>query len=91
MKLKPLDETDDPELAAFMRKHCKKAPVEKIVGTDILSTSFNRDKLRAAQRVVNLACGHQAVTTYSRKRVPCKLCHEMILNGGDYEAWRFRR
>lgn len=84
--------TGDPVLAATMRRFKVKAPVERIVRTDDLATALNRDKLGSnmMKRVVDLECGHKAVTT-NQKRVSCGTCHEMILNGEDYEAFRFRR
>lgn len=85
-----MSETGDPELAAFMRRMGVKAPVERIVETDILATAFNMDRLKLPERIVRLACGHEIVTKNWR-RAPCWKCHEMILNGEDYEAFRSGR
>ncbi len=82
----------DPELAAFQKRFWKKPPVEKIVQTDWLATALNRAKLGPdhCKRVVDLACGHKAVTR-NAKSCPCKACHKMILNGEDYDLWRNHR
>jgi len=81
----------DLELAEKMKIYWKKPPVERIVRTDWLATSINREKLGAdmCKRIVDLACGHQAVTRNARS-CPCKACHEMILAGEDYDAFRNR-
>jgi len=82
----------DPELAARMKVYWKKPPVERIVRTDFLATAVNREKLGTdlCKRIVDLACGHQAVTRNART-CACTACHEMILAGEDYEAFRNRR
>lgn len=82
----------DPELAAKMKSYWKKPPVEKIVATDFLATALNRAKLGPdhCKRIVDLACGHKAVTRNART-APCETCHKMILDGEDYEAFRNRR
>lgn len=84
----------DPVLAAAMRAMSinAKAPVEKIIRTDWLATAVNRGKLGPdhCKRIVDLACGHKAVTRNART-CPCKDCHKMILDGEDYEAFRNRR
>ena len=82
--------TGDPELAALMRRLRIKAPVERIVATDILATACNLDKLDLPERLVTLACGHQTVTR-NWTRAPCYECHRMILDGEDYDAFRNRR
>jgi hypothetical protein len=81
----------DPELAAFMRKHKMPAPVERIMRTDWIATAVNRKKLggNMGKRIVELACGHRAVTT-NIKRCKCEDCHKMIMDGEDYEAFRNR-
>jgi len=81
----------DPELAALMRRMKVKAPIEKILRTDWLATALNRKKLGEdmCKRIVDLACGHKAVTRNART-CPCSTCHGMILNGDDYEAFRNR-
>ena len=81
--------TGDPELATTMRRLGVKAPVERIIRTDFLATAFNRDKLgpNMLKRIVDLECGHREITT-NAKRCKCHTCHEMILNGEDYEAFR---
>ncbi len=84
--------TGDPILAKTMRDAGIKAPIERILGTDHLATAFNRKKLgrNLLNRIVDLECGHRVITT-NRKRAPCYECHEMILNGEDYEAFRSGR
>ena len=84
------DVTGDPVLAKFMRDAGVKAPVERIISEDFLMTAFNRDRLGTdmRKRVVDLECGHKTFTK-NRKRAPCEICHEMILNGEDYHAFRF--
>ena len=82
--------TGDPVLAKYMRDAGVKAPVERIIGTDFLITAFNRGRLGhdMIKRVVDLECGHKTITK-NRRRAPCEICHEMILNGEDYHAFRF--
>jgi len=80
----------DPELAKMMKKLEVKAPVERIIRTDSFAMIFSYDKLKPGEFIVELECGHKAVTR-NRKRVACTISHEMILNGEDYEAFRFRR
>lgn len=82
--------TGDPVLAANMRAWNVKAPVERIIRTDHLVTAVNREKLgpNMMNRVVELECGHREITT-NAKRCSCYTCHEMILNGEDYHAFRF--
>jgi hypothetical protein len=82
----------DPKLAKIMRDMKVPAPVERIVRTDLFATAFNREKLGSdmCKRIVDLECGHQAVTR-NAKTCKCTACHEMILNGEDYEAFRNRR
>jgi hypothetical protein len=82
----------DPQLAERMRQFKVKAPVEKIIATDLLATALNRDTLGddLCKRIVDLACGHKAVTRNATS-CQCSICHEMILNGEDYEAWRSQR
>ena len=80
----------DPVLAKTMRDAGVKAPVERILRTDFLATAFNRDTLGSnmMKRIVDLECGHKAITR-NVKRCKCPQCHEMILNGEDYVAFRF--
>jgi len=82
----------DPELAATMRRYWKKPPIEKITATDFLATAINRETLGVdmCKRIVDLACGHKVVTRNART-CPCTICHKMILDGEDYEAFRNRR
>ncbi len=82
--------TGDPELAATMRRAGVTAPVERIIRTDQWATAVNRDSLgqNMMNRIVELECGHREITT-NTKRCNCYTCHEMILNGEDYEAFRF--
>lgn len=79
--------TGDTELAMTMRRMKVAVPVEVIVETDWLATAVNRETLGKDERVVILACGHYVVTA-NRKKVPCTKCHEMILNGEDYDLFR---
>lgn len=79
----------DPVLAEFMRRHDPGAPVEKILRTDFFMTALNGERLRGNERIVILECGHYAITANST-RCRCSFCHEMILNGEDYEAFRNR-
>ena len=81
----------DEVLAEKMRSLGVKAPVEKIVVTDYLLTAVNRDRLGAdmRRRIVDLECGHKAVTSNARE-CACGTCHEMILSGRDYEGFRNR-
>lgn len=76
--------------------------MELILGTDIVATAFNRHKLKGMSRIVDLACGHKAITT-SFNRCVCLRCREMhrrscatgeedwdaFRNGGgrDYMIW----
>lgn len=83
----PRPEAGDPTLAAMMREVNPACPVEEIVETDILLTIHNRLSL-AGRRIVRLACGHRCVTG-NVKRARCTLCHQMIMNGEDYHAFRF--
>ena len=83
--------TGDPVLAKTMRDAGVKAPVERILRVDWLATAMacHLPSPNMLERVVELECGHLALTT-NRKRVACETCHSMILNGEDYEAFRFR-
>lgn len=81
----------DPNLAKTMQGLNLKAPMEAVLGTDILATATNLTKLGARRVIADLACGHQAVVRMGIKRARCKLCHEMILNGEDYDAFRNKR
>ena len=81
----------DPTLAELMQKAGVKAPFEDIVNTDTFKTLFlhtDKNGLDLLKRVVNLECGHQAITK-NQHRVRCHQCHEMILNGEDYVSFRF--
>ncbi len=77
----------DPALAKYMRDAGVKAPVERIIRTDTFTMIFAGGKLKPGEFVVDLECGHQTVTK-NRKRAPCHECHQMILNGEDYDAFR---
>jgi hypothetical protein len=79
----------DPVLATVMKG--AKAPVELIVRTDWLATAVNRERLGEdmRRRIVDLACGHKAVTV-NVKTCKCKACHAMILRGADYDKFRNR-
>ncbi len=75
----------DAELALITRS--APMPVEIITGTDMLATALNRERLGKTKRIVDLACGHQAVTT-NRRRCGCWQCHYLITHGYDYDAFR---
>lgn len=81
----------DPELAAILKRAWPKPPVERIVHIDWLATatSIGAGRIKAGQHVARLECGHDAVTR-AHKRTGCRTCHEMILAGEDYEAFRNR-
>lgn len=49
--------------------------MEPILGTDIIMTAFNRDRL-GMSRIVDLACGHKAITR-ALDRCICRRCEEM--------------
>jgi hypothetical protein len=83
----PRPEEGDPKLAAMVRAANPPVPVEEIVETDILLTLTNRLSF-AGRRIVRLACGHRCVTRNYR-RARCTLCHQMMLNGEDYHAFRY--
>ncbi len=82
----------DPKLAEIMRSLKVKAPIERIVREVPHETamSITSGSIKANQRVVVLECGHTEVTR-ARKRAACRQCHEMILNGEDYDAFRNHR
>lgn len=85
-----LNVTGDSELARTMREIGVKAPMERIIRTDIMLTIHNEERLGKdwpLKRVVDLECGHRAVTK-NKNRVACLACREMILNGEDYDAFR---
>jgi len=79
--------TGDPVIAEMYRQTQPKPPVEHIIRTDIVASMFNR--FTPPKRVVDLACGHRAITK-NRYRVGCVACHAMMLNGEDYDAFRNR-
>lgn len=66
-----------------------KTPSEKIVGTDILATTVNVDKLMKTgyERIVDLACGHKAVTS-NLHRCHCARCQQMFDSGYDWDGYR---
>jgi hypothetical protein len=81
----------DPKLAALMKSLADrgliKAPLERILRTDILATAFNRDKLKGLNRIADLECGHKTVTP-NRKHAQCQECLRMMLDGEDYQLYR---
>ncbi len=80
----------DPVLAKLMHDYGpRRAPMERIVMTDLYLTAFNTAKLKTGERLAVLACGH-TVKTKALNRCACDLCHEMIVNGEDYDAFRNR-
>jgi hypothetical protein len=78
----------DPELAKRMRALGVPAPMERIEHVDWLVTALNHRTL-GGKHVVRLKCGHTAITK-SATLARCHECHQMILNGEDYEAFRHR-
>lgn len=84
------DAAGDPELAAIVRRLNPPAPFERIVRTEHAATALNMHKLDIAscERVVTLACGHRAVTK-AAKRVRCTQCLQLMLDGKDYQMFRF--
>lgn len=50
--------------------------MENIVRTDMIACAFNRERLGNRKRIVDLACGHKAITT-SIDRCVCLRCREM--------------
>ncbi len=80
----------DEILAASNKRFGLKAPLERIVATDWVTTALNRDKIGEFQVVVDLACGHSQVVSMRRRNVRCKICQAMIDRGADYEAFRNR-
>ncbi len=76
----------DPELARRMIELKVKPPIERIIETDIILTALNH-KILGNQRVALLACGHRIITSNAH-RAQCLKCHQMILAGEDYEAFR---
>lgn len=78
----------DPKLAAFFAEHGFKPVKSQIVATDILATSFNQAglKIEKGERIVDLSCGHKAVTNNQRD-MTCPRCAQLLVHGMDYEAW----
>lgn len=71
-----------------------RTPPERIVRTEIIATSFNREHLGKdmTRRIVELACGHLAITC-NQKTMICIRCTEMLrrsITSGeeDYESFR---
>lgn len=71
---------------------------EKITSTAVLETAYNRQKLGpdTCRRIVNLACGHMAITR-NQRIARCTRCEEMLRRsiGGlsserfeDYDSFR---
>jgi len=79
----------DPVLAERMRSMKVPAPVERIVSVDWVATACNPGMMEKGRRLVILACGHYTATK-NRKEAKYVRCHEMILNGEDYDAFRNR-
>jgi hypothetical protein len=77
----------NPKLAALMQTLDIKPPMEKIALENWLVTCANIDKIKHGERYVHLACGHHAWTK-AKKKVACMICHQMILDGKDYELFR---
>lgn len=71
------------------------APPERIVATDVFLMAFNADLLlKQGKHIVDLACGHKAVTK-AQGKVVCPRCTEMLrrsIEDGseDYEGFRHR-
>jgi hypothetical protein len=69
-----------------------KTKPERIVRIDVMIMAFNVGRSALAPRVVELECGHRAITK-SRKRMICPRCTEMlrrsIADGSeDYVSFR---
>ena len=69
-------------------------PPERIVRTDIIATGFNRERLGKdmTRRIVELACGHLAITR-NLKTMVCLRCTEMLrrsIGSGDEDYETFR-
>lgn len=65
---------------------------ERIVRTDYFAMSFNGSRLKRRERIVDLECGHKAVTTAVHK-CRCARCEEMLYRSittglEDYESFR---
>jgi hypothetical protein len=67
---------------------------EKITSTAVLETAYNRKKLGPdmCRRIVNLACGHMAITRNQRV-ARCARCEEMLRRSvadgrEDYDSFR---
>ena len=80
----------DPKLAALMRKLNPPAPLEAIQHVEWVVTAFERSlgTLREGWIIVRLACGHTTRVRLLAKRVRCRECHRIILDGEDYDAFR---
>lgn len=83
----------DPVLATHMRESYERHPEiindmvrRKIRHTVHLATALNRNKLKKNQRVVELECGHIAITE-NVTRMQCSDCLRIILEGLDFEAF----
>lgn len=68
--------------------------MERIVQTDWLATAVNRDRLKGFTRIVDLSCGHKAVSA-AHGRCICRRCEEMmrrsIADGSeDWDSFRHR-
>ncbi|MBX3482504.1 hypothetical protein [Phenylobacterium sp.] len=68
------------------RKYGFKPDRSEILATDWLATACHRERLRPPERIVDLSCGHKAVTRAARA-MQCPRCTEMIRQGHDYEGW----
>lgn len=79
----------DTSLAEVNKRFNVKAPLERIVETNILMTALNQGKLdiKNLERVVDLACGHR-VLTKNTKKCRCGVCQEMLDRGCDYDLFR---
>ena len=63
--------------------------MERIVRTDMLATAYLRDAcLKDEERIVDLECGHKAITA-AFKRCVCLRCREMFKRsvGDGSEDW----
>lgn len=81
----------DPDHLKMLADAWPKPPTERIVRSELLLTAINRDTGGISKdvrvRMVKLECGH-TVASRNLVRAGCPHCHEMILGGGDYDAFR---
>ena len=79
----------DLQLAALMRRLKPKVPIEEFEHVNYLATalSYEAGHIKLGWRIVKLKCGHLA-TTKAQNRCGCRVCHQMIMEGRDYQGFR---